>query len=128
MLVYVVNLNTIDIRRVLRSTCPIRKTSKMGHSCRIHPHVFSFAVQTTREPDFKKQLTRRLKGEGGNSKKDVRHTRYLVEEYAALLTKARLELLVHLRTPAVSDVQAAVEAAFQVGLPCEPILWLANHL
>jgi hypothetical protein len=72
-------------------------------------------VKTTGEPDFKKQLTSRLKGERGDSKKDSRHTKFLVEEYAALLTKARFELLDQVRTPAVSDVEAGVNTAFQVG-------------
>jgi len=72
-------------------------------------------VKTTREPEFQKQLTRRLKGEGGDSKRETRHTKFLVEEYAALLTKARYEVLAQINTPAVSDVESGVNAAFQVG-------------
>ena len=57
-------------------------------------------------PELKQQLLRRL----GNAKK----SKFLVEEYAAHLAKARAELLSNLETPPVSDVEAAVTQTFQV--------------
>lgn len=76
--------------------------------CRIHPHVFSFAVKRSQAADFRKQLLRRLKGIG-----DTKTVKFQIEEYAAFLTAARTELLAKLEASAASDIEAEVNTRTQ---------------
>lgn len=76
---------------------------------RIHPHIFSATRKTSKPPDFKKQILRRLKQEG-----DTKRSKQLAENFALNLSTARTELLRQLDVPPLSDAEPAVSEAFQV--------------
>lgn len=61
---------------------------KENYACRIHAHVFSFQFKPTIQPDFKKQLFKRVKKEG-DSKRAKAH----VDDYANQLSSRRVNLI-----------------------------------
>lgn len=86
--------------------------------CRVHPHIFSFALKRSQAPDFKKQLLRRLKG--GDT---TAATKAQAEEYASLMLQARLDLLTRLEASPASDLDIQVNQEIQVCCQEYPSLW-----
>ena len=80
--------------------------------CRIHPHVFSFALKKSPGPDFKKQLSSRLKGVG-----NTKTVAFQIEEYAALLMQSRAELLTKIEASPASNIEGEVNSSLQARLP-----------
>ena len=78
--------------------------------CRIHPHVFSFAIKKSPGPEFRKHLLTRFKGAG-----DIRTLKFQIEEYAALLAQARAELFAKLEASPVAEIEGEVSSRLQAG-------------